>query len=126
MSGWIPTLIELLSSTSVGVQEGAAGVLANLCANDENKVTIASAGGIPPLMELLASTPAGVQEYAAAVLGNLSTNAKNKITIALACGMAPHIALRWSPSACRRLCAHFAIWASMHDVVSQISTLLLN
>jgi hypothetical protein len=46
MSGWIPTLIELLSSTSVGVQEGAAGVLANLCANDENKVTIASAGGI--------------------------------------------------------------------------------
>jgi hypothetical protein len=122
---FIPPLA-LLASASAIVQELDAATLCNLSANVENKVTIASAGGIPPLMELLASTPAGVQEYAAAVLGNLSTNAKNKITIALACGMAPHIALRGSPSACRRLCAHFAIWASMYDVVSQISTLLLN
>ena len=71
-----------MKSPSAGVQEAAAGALWNLCANDENKVTIAMAGAVPPLIAQLKSPSAGVQEAAAGALGNLSANDENQITIA--------------------------------------------
>ena len=45
----VPTLVvALLSSSSAGMQEMAAGVLWTLSANTNNKVKVAAAGAIPP------------------------------------------------------------------------------
>jgi HEAT repeat protein len=60
--------------------------------NNENIVTIASAGGISPLIALLMSSSVREQE-AASALANLSTNIENEVSIALAGGIPPLIAL---------------------------------
>ena len=63
MTGAIPPLVRLLKSDSDTLQEHAAGVLANLAANDEG--LIKAAGGIPPLKTLL-STGSDIAKEAAA------------------------------------------------------------
>ncbi len=60
------------------MQEAAAGALQGLSVNDENQVTIASAGAIPRLIALLASHSADVQEAAAGALRYSSSNIVNK------------------------------------------------
>ena len=51
---------------------GARRLIHGLRMNDENIVTIASAGGNQPLIALLSSHSAGVQRDAAAAMANLS------------------------------------------------------
>ncbi len=72
--GAIPALVKLLldSSTS-GVQEQAAGALANICHSfEDNQVKAGEHDAIPALVELLneSETP-GVQEQAAGALANI-------------------------------------------------------
>jgi len=90
-AGAILPLIALLLSPRVKVR--AAWALANLALNDENRATIASAGGIPPLIALLGGGPDNVKAQAALALGNLARNDDNRATIASAGGIPPLIAL---------------------------------
>merc|ERR1711977_810578 len=74
----IPPYIARLSGPD-DVKAQAAWALANLALNDDNCVTIASAGAILPLIALLRG-PDEVKVHAACALANLAINRDNRAT----------------------------------------------
>lgn len=87
-------LVALLASPSVDVQAAVAIVLHNLSLNDENKITIASAGGISLLIVLLhsPSVKCSVQGRAHRALSTTVEN-RDPVAIAAAGGIPRFIAL---------------------------------
>lgn len=63
--------------------EEVAGALTNLAdTNEDNQVSIASAGAIPPLVKLLSSKRSSEQEEASGTLMNLAACDANKKKVA--------------------------------------------
>ena len=93
-------LVELLQSGgAAGARECAAGALANLAYNEDNRVAIAAAGGIAPLVEVVRSGCAGAKGDAAVALGNLALNDDNRVAIAAAGAIPPLVDFLRSGSA---------------------------
>jgi vacuolar protein 8 len=96
-AGAIPPLVELLQSGGYGAL-CAAGALAYLAYDQDNKVAIAAAGGIAPLVEVVRSG-CGDSGYlsskcnAAVALANLARNDDNRVAIAAAGAIAPLVDL---------------------------------
>ena len=79
--GGIPALVELLSLTGSGREEGqesAAVALYSLAVNEENRCKVVNNGAVKPLLEMLASDVPEAQEAAAQALGAL---AKSQVRI---------------------------------------------
>ena len=89
----------------------AAAVLALLSFdNDDNKVTIAQAGGIPPLVALTrSSTDLEKLAGAEALMHLASGNNDNRVAIAQAGGIAPLVALALGGSGEHKRCARGAL-----------------
>ena len=66
-------LLELLKNGTAKAQEAAAGVLANLCTNAQNKSIIVQSRGIPLLSGLLVSGSVGAKVSATLALRALSS-----------------------------------------------------
>merc|ERR1711977_194762 len=92
----IPPYIARLSGPD-DVKAQAAWALANLALNDDNCVTIASAGAILPLIALLSGPDEMGKKQAARALANLALNDDNRATIASAGAIPPLIALLRGP-----------------------------
>ena len=64
------------------MQENGCGAISNLALNDNNKVTIADAGGITTILSAMKthSSNATVQENGCGALQNLAVNENNRVT----------------------------------------------
>ncbi|KAG8375151.1 hypothetical protein BUALT_Bualt10G0070600 [Buddleja alternifolia] len=80
-SGAIASLVDLLRSTDLTVQENSVTALLNLSINDNNKSAIANAGAIEPLIHVLETGSPEAKENSAATLFSLSVIDENKIKI---------------------------------------------
>ena len=72
---------------SDGQKENAAGALATLAINADNKVAIAEAGGIVPLVALAHDGTENQKKWAGVALRHLALNADNQVAIAQAAGV---------------------------------------
>ncbi|NP_001312594.1 U-box domain-containing protein 4-like isoform X1 [Nicotiana tabacum] len=79
--GAISSLVNLLHSKDMKVQEDAVTALLNLSINDNNKCAIANADAIEPLIHVLQTGSAEAKENSAATLFSLSVMEENKMKI---------------------------------------------
>lgn len=87
-AGAIPALVCLLHSTSLEVQQHAAGALGNLSVEPASARAIAEQAGCTLLVTLLGSPSMQVLEFAAGIVHDLaSTNVENGKAIAMAGGI---------------------------------------
>ena len=102
-------LVELLQSGGHGAR-CAAGALANLAYNDDNRGAIAAAGAIAPLVELMRNDRPDAKYGGAHALGNLAfKHHDNKVAIAAAGAIAPLVEVVRSGCADAKASAAFAL-----------------
>mmetsp|Transcript_46654 Transcript_46654/g.92104 ORF Transcript_46654/g.92104 Transcript_46654/m.92104 type:complete len:254 (-) Transcript_46654:739-1500(-) len=82
---------QLMSQSSDGVKENAAGALASHGVNNESGTAIVKAGGVPPLVGLLTSGTDVAKENAARALGKLAVNDENSRKIIAHAGAVPSL-----------------------------------
>jgi len=84
---------QLMSQSSDGVKENAAGALASHGVNNESGTAIVKAGGVPPLVGLLTSGTDVAKENVALALGNLAVNVEHHRVVVSAGAISPLVGL---------------------------------
>lgn len=75
--GFLPRLVHVLKSGSVGAQQAAASAICKVCNSTEVKKMVAEAGCIPLLVKMLEAKTYGAREVAAQALSSLMTLSHN-------------------------------------------------
>lgn len=75
--GFLPRLVHVLRSGSVGAQQAAASALCRVCSSTEMKKLIGEAGCIPLLVKMLEAKSNGAREIAAQAISSLITLSQN-------------------------------------------------
>lgn len=75
--GFLPRLVHVLKSGSLGAQQAAASSICRVCSSTEMKKLVGEAGCIPLLIKLLEAKPNSVREVASQALVSLLTLSQN-------------------------------------------------
>ncbi|CAI0471957.1 unnamed protein product [Linum tenue] len=75
--GFLPRLVHVLKSGSVGAQQAAASAICRVCAAAEMKKLVGEAGCIPLLIRMLEAKSNGAREVAAQAISSLMTVSQN-------------------------------------------------
>ncbi|XP_074263256.1 uncharacterized protein LOC141586049 [Silene latifolia] len=75
--GFLPRLVHVLRSGSVGAQQAGASAICRICNSDEVKKMVADAGCIPLLIKMLEAKTNSAREIAAQALSTLMTLSHN-------------------------------------------------
>uniref|UniRef100_A0A2P2JHN6 Uncharacterized protein MANES_05G039900 n=1 Tax=Rhizophora mucronata TaxID=61149 RepID=A0A2P2JHN6_RHIMU len=76
--GFLPRLVHVLKSGSLGAQQAAASAICRVCSSSEMKKLVGEAGCIPLLIRLLEAKGNGVREVAAQAISSLVTLSQNR------------------------------------------------
>ncbi|XP_030533756.1 vacuolar protein 8-like isoform X2 [Rhodamnia argentea] len=75
---FLPRLVHVLKSGSLGAQQAAASAICRACGSDEMKKLAGEAGCLPLLIKLLDAKPHGAREIAAQAVSSLITLPQNR------------------------------------------------
>ncbi|KAL5565517.1 hypothetical protein UlMin_028681 [Ulmus minor] len=75
--GFLPRLVHVLSSGSLGAQQAAASAICRVCSSTEMKKMVGEAGCIPLLVKMLEAKTNSVREVAAQAISSLVTLSQN-------------------------------------------------
>lgn len=75
--GFLPRLIHVLKTGSLGAQQAAASAICRVCSSSETKKLMGEAGCIPPLVKMLEAKTNNVREVAAQAISSLVTLSQN-------------------------------------------------
>ena len=110
-----------LTSASHEQRASAAKALEKLAMNDDNRVSIARAGGIDPLVALIRSGTPEQKVYAAGALVSLAWNTENQVSIARAGGIEALVAIASSGTPKQMELAAAALWSLAENPDNQVS-----